>query len=78
MLSCWPMTKVQTAYRLSRKLDDNDLEHFGRIHRTYGVFSAKVSPTLDQLLIEWDAARLTSDQLEALLKQLGLPIITTA
>ncbi len=76
MLSCWPMTKVQTTYRLSRKLDDQDLENVGRINQIYGIFLIKTTPSLDQLVIEWDAARLSTDGVQARLKQHGLPIIT--
>ena len=77
MLSCWPMTKVQTAYKLSRKLGDEDLGSLSRLTSVYGIFLAKVTSTLDELLIEFDASRLTTDDLESVLEQHGLPNITS-
>jgi hypothetical protein len=70
------MTKVQTAYKLSRKLGDEDIENLSRLPTVYGVIMAKISPALDELLIEYDASRLTVHDLESVLGQRGLPIIT--
>jgi hypothetical protein len=68
------MTKVQTSYALSRTLDDKDFEGLSRLTSVYGIFSAKVAPSLDKLLIEYDASRLTPGQLQAVIEQRGLPI----
>jgi hypothetical protein len=76
VLSCWPMTKLQTAYKLSRKLTDEDLPSVSRLTSIYGIFLARIAPSLDELGIEFDAARLTLDELEAVLEQQGLPIVT--
>ena len=78
MLSCWPMTKMQTAYKLSRKLGDEDLGSLSKLPAVYGIFLAKVTSSLDELLLEFDASRLTIDDLESVLEQHGLPIITRA
>lgn len=68
------MTKVQTTYGLSRALDDRDFENVSRLTSVYGIFFAKVAPSLDSLLIEYDASRLSPSQLQAVLEQRGLPI----
>ncbi len=68
------MTKVQTSYALSRALADKDFESLSRLTSVYGIFFAKVAPSLDKLLIEYDASRLTPSQLQAVLEQRGLPI----
>ena len=70
------MTKVQTAYKLNRKLGDEDIESLSRLPAVYGVLLAKVTPTLDELLIEYDASRLTVYDLESIIEQHGLPIVT--
>jgi hypothetical protein len=70
------MTKLQTAYKLSRKLTDEDLPSVSRLTSIYGIFLARIAPSLDELGIEFDAARLTLDELEAVLEQQGLPIVT--
>ncbi len=70
-----PMTKVQTAYRLSRPLDENDLENISRVHSVYGIFAARVQPSLEELFIEYDASRLSPKDVQATLEQHGLPIV---
>jgi hypothetical protein len=69
------MTKVQTAYQLSRKLTDEDLPSVSRLTSIYGIFLARIASSLDELRIEFDASRLTLDELEAVLEQQGLPIV---
>jgi allophanate hydrolase subunit 1 len=68
------MTKVQISYKLSRTLDDKDFESISRLTSVYGIFFAKIAPSLDTLLIEYDASRLTHSQLQAVLERHGLPI----
>lgn len=68
------MTKVQTAYKLSRKLGDEDLGMLSKLPSVYGIFLAKISPSLDELRIEFDASRLTVDDLESVLDQHGFPL----
>jgi hypothetical protein len=70
------MTKVQTAYPLSRKLTDEDLPSVSRLTSVYGIFLVRITPSLDELRIEFDASRLTLDDLESVLDQHGLPIAT--
>ncbi|MFZ0589813.1 MAG: hypothetical protein WAM39_04985 [Bryobacteraceae bacterium] len=68
------MTKVQASYKLSRTLEDKDFETLSRLTSVYGIFFAKIVPSLDKLLIEYDASRLSPGQLQAVLEQRGLPI----
>jgi hypothetical protein len=72
------MTKVQTSYKLSRTLGDEDLAALSKLPSVYGIFFAKVAPGLDGMLIEYDASRLTHDQLNAILETHGLPITRAA
>ena len=68
------MTKVQAVYSLSRKLGDADLESLSRVHSVYGIYQARVNPSLDELQVEYDASRLTRSDLQARLEQFGLPL----
>jgi copper chaperone CopZ len=68
------MTKVQTAYRLSRVLSEQDLENIARVHTVYGIFAVRVQPSLEELLVEYDASRLSAKEVEATLEQHGIPV----
>ena len=68
------MTKVQTAYRLSRVLSEQDLENIARVHTVYGIFAVRVQPSLEELLVEYDASRLSAKEVEAPLEQHGIPV----
>jgi hypothetical protein len=70
----FPMTKLQMAYRLSRPLAAEDLEKISRMHSVYGVFAVKLSKSLDELHVEYDASRLTEADLRATLEHHGLPL----
>ena len=69
------MTKVQTAFKLSRTLGGGDLESLSRLPSVYGIYFAKFTSTLDGMLIEYDASRLSPDDLKGILEKHGLPII---
>ncbi len=68
------MTKVQTAFKLTRTLNDHDLDRISHVHAVYGIFVARVKPSLDELFIEYDAARLSRKEVRGTLEQNGLPI----
>jgi hypothetical protein len=68
------MTKVQAVYALSRPLGEHDLDNFRRLTTIYGILMAKLSPKLDEVRIEYDASRLTQDDLQAALATHGIPI----
>ncbi|HXE14000.1 MAG TPA: hypothetical protein VN633_17865 [Bryobacteraceae bacterium] len=74
MLSCFPMTKVETAFDLSRKLGEEDLVNFAKLTSVYGILMTKLSPSLDNIRVEYDASRLTPDQLQVVLGSHGMPI----
>jgi hypothetical protein len=68
------MTKLKTAYRLSRPLAAEDLNNISRLYAVYGVFAIKLSKSLDELNVEYDASRLTEADLRVTLEQHGLPL----
>jgi hypothetical protein len=69
------MTKVQLTLKLSRSLTDQDLESISRMHSVYGFLAVRLRPSGDELFIEYDAARLSPNEVRASLEQHGIPVI---
>ena len=68
------MTKVQLEYDLVRPLTDHDAMAVGDVHSQYGIERVQLAPSLDRLLVEYDASRLSEKDVEAVLQRFGLPI----
>lgn len=69
------MTKVQTKYKLSQVLDDDNLLQISRVHSVYGILKARVTGAgLDELDVEYDATRLHPADLRRVLEDHGIPI----
>jgi len=68
------MTKVRLEYTLIRPLTDQDASAVGDVHSTYGIERVKLAPSLDCLEVEYDASRLSENDVEAVLQRFGLPI----
>ena len=68
------MTKVQLEYDLVRPLTDQDAGSRRRRHSWYGIQRVQLAPSLDRLLVEYDASRLSEKDVEAVLQRFGLPI----
>jgi hypothetical protein len=66
------MTKVQIRFRLSRPLDEPLLERVASAHAVYGF--SRIVPYGDELLVDYDASRLTAPDVEAALLRAGLPV----
>jgi hypothetical protein len=67
------MTKVQTTFKLSRELKDAELKSLSHLHAVYGFFVARVLPS-DELFIEYDAARLSLNEVRGTIEHHGIPI----
>lgn len=70
------MTKVQIRFRLQKPLDDLMLARIAEAHALYGIQRIKVAPTLDRLMVEYDATRLRPAEVEAALAGGGIPVET--
>jgi hypothetical protein len=68
------MTKVQTNFKLSRPLVDNDLQAIARMHSIYGILAVRVQPSGDELFIEYDFSRLSATEVRGELRENGIPI----
>lgn len=69
------MTKVQLRYDLMRPLDDNLMEKIARVHTVYGIVRVVPNESLDKLLVDYDASRLSEMEVETVLHKAGLPIV---
>jgi hypothetical protein len=72
------MTKVTLHYDLTRKLTDDDLTAISDVHSTYGLARVQLAPTLDELIVDYDASRLVRSDVEAALLRHGIPIHSSA
>ena len=68
------MTKVQTRFRLPKPLDDSSLNSLAAANAIYGIHRLKLSPAMDELMVEYDATRLRPAEVESALATAGIPI----
>ena len=69
------MTKVQLRYDLLRPLDEALMEKIGWVRSVYGILNIALAPTLDKLVVDYDASRLSPLEVESILHRAGLPIV---
>jgi hypothetical protein len=68
------MTRVQVRFRLQKPLDDAMLEHISNASAIYGIQKLQVAPSLDRLMVEYDATRLRPAEVEAALAGAGITV----
>ena len=68
------MTKVQIRFRLQKPLDDSMMERLSDTTALYGIQKIKVDPSLEGLLVEYDATRLRPAEVESALAGAGIPV----
>ena len=68
------MTKVQIRFRLQKPLDDVLLQRVSDAHALYGIQHVKVAPTMDGIVVEYDASRLGPAEVESALEGAGIPV----
>ncbi len=69
------MTKVQTTFKLSRVLGDQDLNQISRIHAIYGMLATRILPSGNELFVEYDSTRLSQKQVRGTLEKHGIPLV---
>jgi hypothetical protein len=67
------MTKVQIRFRLLKPLDEGLLSRISDAHAYYGIQRIQVEPSLDALVVDYDATRLRPAEVEAALAAAGIP-----
>lgn len=68
------MTKVQIRFRLQKPLDDAMLERLSDTSALYGIQKIKLDPSLESLMVEYDASRLRPAEVESALTAAGIPV----
>jgi hypothetical protein len=68
------MTKVTLNYDLTRPLGDRDFDNIAQVHATYGMARVQVAPSLDKIIVDYDASRLMKKDVEAVLAKHEIPI----
>jgi len=69
------MTKMQLRFDLQRPVDDQMALMIAKTNGVYGIEHIKVAPTLDKIMVEYDATRLTPVEVETLLWKFGIPVV---
>jgi hypothetical protein len=68
------MTKVEIHFDLERPLDGALLDRIEGARAIYGMLRIAPAPGSDTLAVEYDASRLTVADVEAALRQAGVPV----
>jgi hypothetical protein len=68
------MTRVQMNFRLLKPLDDAMMERLSNESTLYGIQQVKLNPSLDGLMVEYDATRLRPAEVEAAITGAGIPV----
>ena len=68
------MTRVQMHFRLTKPLDDAMLARLSDESTLYGIQQVKLNPSMDGLMVEYDATRLRPAEVEAKLTGAGIPV----
>ncbi len=68
------MTKVQKHFRLQHPLDEALIERISNANSIYGIERIQISPSRDELMVEFDASRLRITEVESALQRAGVPV----
>jgi hypothetical protein len=67
------MTRVQVHLGLQRPLDEAMMEQISNANSIYGIEHIRIMPSLQEILVEYDATRLKPADVERALAQAGIP-----
>ena len=70
------MTKVQKHFRLERPLDEALMQQIADANSIYGIETIKIASSREELIVEFDASRLRTSDVEAALQRAGIPAVT--
>jgi hypothetical protein len=68
------MTRVQMNFRLLKPLDDAMMKRLSNESTLYGIQQVRLNPSLDGLMVEYDATRLRPAEVEAAITGAGIPV----
>ena len=67
------MTKVLKHFVLTRPMDEDLMKRLASTHGLYGMTHVKLLPSMQEIAVEYDASRLTPEQVSAALLRAGIP-----
>jgi hypothetical protein len=68
------MTKVQIRFRLERPLDEQAMSRIASAHSIYGIMRVQLAAPTEEIVVEYDASRLRTEDVGAALKRIGIPV----
>jgi hypothetical protein len=68
------MTKVQIRFRLERPLDEHIMPFIADAHSIYGIMRVQAAPSSQEILVDYDASRLGTEDVGKALKRRGIPV----
>ena len=72
------MTKVQKHFRLERPLDEALMQQIADANSIYGIEWIRITPSREELVVEFDASRLHLADVESALQRAGIPAVEAA
>ena len=69
------MTKVEIHYGLAKPIDEPLLERIANAHSQFGMQHVRLAPSMTELIVCYDAARLTPAQVDSALHRAGIPAV---
>jgi hypothetical protein len=69
------MTKVTLHYDLARPLTEPELGSVANLPSIFGIARVQVAPTLDKIIVDYDASRMMKTDVESVLHRHGLPLV---
>lgn len=69
------MTKVQKRFQLQKPLDEALMQQIADAHSLYGIERIIIGSSNQDLLVEVDATRMRSADIEAALQRAGIPAV---
>jgi hypothetical protein len=69
------MTKVQKHFRLQRPLDESLMQQISDANSIYGIERIVVSSSREELMVEFDASRMRTTEVETALQRAGIPVV---
>jgi hypothetical protein len=68
------MTKVQIRFRLERPLDEHMMPLIADAHSIYGIMRVQAASSSQEILVDYDASRLRTEDVGKALKRGGIPV----
>ncbi|NDJ11450.1 MAG: hypothetical protein EBY17_09695 [Acidobacteriia bacterium] len=69
------MTKVQKRFQLQQPLDEALMQQIADAHSLYGIERIIIGSSNQDLVVEVDATRMRSADIEAALQRAGIPAV---